>query len=50
MELTGADDKVLPGSWNSTTRTIHIDHEAQPEPMPSAAPAASASAAPAHKK
>jgi len=46
-ELMGADDKLIPGAWNSTTRTIHIDHEAQPDAMP--APAGSASAAPAHK-
>ncbi|HEY1957845.1 MAG TPA: hypothetical protein VGH28_19630 [Polyangiaceae bacterium] len=48
LELLGADDKVVPGAWNSTTRTIKIDREAQPEPMPM--PAASGSAAPAPKK
>ncbi len=49
----GADMKVIPGAWNSTTRTIRIDRDAQPDPMPmstaSAAPAASGSAAPAKK-
>ncbi len=44
----GADMKLIPGAWNSTTRTIKIDHEAQPEPMPAAtaAPSAAPSAAP----
>ncbi len=49
----GADMKVIPGAWNSTTRTIRIDHDAQPDAMPaastSAAPATSGSAAPAKK-
>lgn len=45
MSGSGADMKLIPGPWNSTTRTIRIDREAQPDPMP----AASSSAAPAHK-
>ena len=48
----GADMKVIPGPWNSTTRTIHVDHEALPEAMPmpaaSAAPSAAPSATPEH--
>jgi len=45
MSGSGADMKVVPGSaWNSTTRSIRIDHDAQPDSPP--APAAS-SAAPA---
>ena len=42
---SGADMKPTAGPWNSTTRTIRIDHEAQPDPMPM--PSASTSAAPA---
>jgi len=41
----GADMKLIPGAWNSTTRTIKIDHEAQPEPMPMPATSAAPSAA-----
>ncbi len=41
----GADMKLMPGAWNSTTRTIRIDHDAQPDPMPMTTPSASASAA-----
>ena len=52
MSGSGADMKLIPGAWNSTTRTIKIDHDAQPDAMPAAttaAPAASGSAAPAKK-
>ena len=53
MSGAGADKKLIPGAWNSTTRTIRIDHDAQPDPMPmpmgTAAPATSGSAAPAKK-
>ena len=53
MSGSGADMKLIPGPWNSTTRTIRIDHEAQPDAMPmpsaSASAATSASAAPAKK-
>ena len=34
LELVGADNNALPGVWNSTTRTIKIDHDAAAEPMP----------------
>ncbi|MFO0667970.1 MAG: hypothetical protein U0174_28725 [Polyangiaceae bacterium] len=55
LELVGADGKVLPGPWNSTTRTIKIDREAQTEdphaghgaaPATTATTAAPATAAP----
>lgn len=57
VELVDADGKVIEGPWNSTTRTIKIDHEAPmdpnmhgapaaPAPAPSAAPAPAPSAAP----
>ncbi len=51
MTGAGADMKLIPGAWNSTTRTIRIDHDAQPDAMPMATPTASASssAAPAKK-
>ena len=26
LELLGADGKVLPGSWNSTTRSFSVAH------------------------
>jgi len=39
----GADMKLIPGAWNSTTRTIRIDHDAQPDPMPMASASATAS-------
>lgn len=32
LELLGADKKVLPGLWNTTTRTIRIDHDAPSDP------------------
>lgn len=55
-ELVGADNKVLAGPWNATTREIKVDHEAPmddphgghgaaPAPASSAAPAASATPA-----
>lgn len=47
MSGAGADMKLIPGAWNSTTRTIRIDHDAQPDAMPM--PSASASATPAKK-
>jgi hypothetical protein len=54
MSGTGADMKLIPGAWNSTTRTIRIDHEAQPDPMPTpsatASTAASGAASAAPKK
>ena len=31
MSGSGADMKLIPGPWNSTTRTIKIDHDAQPD-------------------
>jgi hypothetical protein len=46
MSGTGADMKLIPGAWNSTTRTIKIDHDAQPDAPP---PATTGSAAPAKK-
>jgi hypothetical protein len=52
MSGSGADMKLIPGAWNSTTRTIKIDHDAQPDatpPAPTASAAGSASAAPAKK-
>ncbi len=50
LELMGADNKLIPnGEWNSTTRTIKIDREAQPEPMAMPSASAASSAAPAHK-
>jgi len=49
MSGSGADMKLIPGAWNSTTRTIKIDHDAQPDPMPMSSAAASGSAAPAKK-
>ena len=48
LELMGADNKLIPGAWNSTTRTIKIDREATPEPM--AMPSASAAPSAAPKK
>ncbi len=42
---TGADMKLIPGAWNSTTRTIRIDHDAQPDPMPMASSSSGASGA-----
>ncbi len=33
-ELNGADAKLLPGPWNSTTRTITINRDAPADPMP----------------
>ncbi len=33
-ELDGADGKMLPGPWNSTTRTITINRDAPADPMP----------------
>jgi len=45
MSGTGADMKLIPGAWNSTTRTIKVDHDAQPDPMPAATATATASAA-----
>jgi hypothetical protein len=33
LELRGADDKVLPGLWNTTTRTIGVDHDAPSDPV-----------------
>jgi hypothetical protein len=47
MSGSGADMKLIPGAWNSTTRTIKIDHDAQPDAMPAAS--AAGSAAPAKK-
>jgi hypothetical protein len=41
----GADMKLIPGAWNSTTRVIRIDHDAQPDPMVMPSASASASAA-----
>jgi hypothetical protein len=52
MSGSGADMKLIPGAWNSTTRTIKVDHDAQPDappPTTTASAAASGSAAPAKK-
>ncbi len=50
MSGTGADMKLIPGAWNSTTRTIKIDHDAQPDaPPPATTGSAASSAAPAKK-
>jgi hypothetical protein len=48
MTGSGADMKLIPGAWNSTVRSIRIDHDAQPDPMPmpTASTAASTTAAP----
>jgi hypothetical protein len=48
MTESGGVMQVVPGRWNSTTRAIRIDHDAQPDPMPmpSTSAAASASAKP----
>ena len=32
LELLGGDNKPLAGPWNSTTRTIHVDHDAPSDP------------------
>ena len=48
LELMDKDMKTLPGPWNSTSRTIKIDHDAVPDPMPHmdhTAPATDAGAA-----
>jgi hypothetical protein len=42
MSGTGADMKLIPGAWNSTVRSIRIDHDAQPDAMPAASGSASA--------
>jgi hypothetical protein len=34
VELMDGTMKTIPGPWNSTTRTIRVDHDAQPDPMP----------------
>jgi hypothetical protein len=51
LDLLDKGGAPVPGPWNSTTRTIKINHAAAAEPMPGmnmgAAPAASGSAAPA---
>jgi hypothetical protein len=43
--MNGADP--VPGPWNSTVRSIRIDHDAQPDAMPMPSASASGSAAPA---
>lgn len=50
MTGSGAAMQVVPGAWNSTTRTIRVDHDAQPDPMPMASATASASASAAKPK
>lgn len=40
VELVDASDKVIDGPWNSTTRTIKIDHDAPMDPSMHAAPPA----------
>ncbi|MBS2015171.1 MAG: hypothetical protein JST00_19930 [Deltaproteobacteria bacterium] len=47
VELMDGANKVIEGPWNSTTRTIKVDHDAAMDPNMHAAPAASGSAAPA---
>jgi hypothetical protein len=34
LDLLSSDGKAVPGSWNSTTRTITINHEAPADAMP----------------
>jgi hypothetical protein len=46
LELLDKDNKVLPGPWNSTTRTITINRDAAADNPHGAHAAASASAAP----
>jgi hypothetical protein len=50
LDLLDKDGNALPGPWNSTTRTIKINHAAPADPMPGmnmgAAPAPASSAAP----
>jgi len=50
MSGSGADMKLIPGAWNSTTRTIKIDHDAQPDATPPAPTASAASSAAPAKK
>jgi hypothetical protein len=52
LDLLDKDGNAVPGAWNSTTRTIKINHEAQADAMPgmnmggSAPPASPSGAAP----
>ena len=41
LELMDGSMKTIPGPWNSTTRTIRVDHDAQPDPMPGMTPGSS---------
>jgi hypothetical protein len=50
LELMGPDNKLVAGPWNSTTRTIRIDHEAKAEAPPPPPPAASSAAPAKHEK
>jgi hypothetical protein len=34
LDLLDGSNAPVAGPWNSTTRKINVDHEAQPEPMP----------------
>lgn len=34
LDLLDSEDKPVPGPWNSVTRSIKLDHDAQPDPMP----------------
>jgi hypothetical protein len=48
VELMDGSNKVIEGPWNSTTRTIKVDHDAPMDPnMHATPPAGSGSAAPA---
>ena len=46
VDLLGADGQLIAGPWNSTTRTIKINHDA-PSPAPMNMPMGASSAAPA---
>lgn len=47
VELVDGSDKIIDGPWNSTTRTIKIDHEAPMDMSMAPAPAAADAGAPA---
>src|SRR5262249_32219709 len=45
LELVDKDDHGIPGPWNSSSRTITVDHSATPDvPLPTSALAADAGA------
>ena len=47
LDLVDKNDKPIPGSWNSVTRDIKIDHEAQADAMPGMPGMSNPSSAPA---